>query len=336
MASEKELRKKLVKTAEAYLGAKKGSFKHRQIIDVFNEVKPDGWAMTYTAPWCAAFASGCAIEAFGKVKAKRFFPLSANCVTIISKAKDLGIWKESDSYKPEKGDFLLYDWDDSGKGDNKGAPDHVGIVQKATKTKIYVIEGNKGAASEVGVRTVPINGRYIRGFVTPKFDDLARYNAIRLLEEAKSITAEMAEMKFKYKASYKDCSLTWAGAKKKKTTNCSTMVSYCLQESGRLKEGEYFWINGIKIVCKNGLTLAKLKKVATITHPKASPKKAKLQKGDICGYSGNAHTQIFAGWSSNGHPLWYSAGGNADIKKGRAHVKSSYNSKKIETLIRLK
>ena len=173
MATEKELRNELVNNAKSFLGAKQGSAKHKAIINVFNKVKPDGWAMTYSAAWCAAFASGIAIDTFGVNKAKKYFPLSANCGTIISKARNMGIWVESDSYVPNKGDWILYDWDDSGRGDNKGGPDHVGIVDTVKKSKIIVIEGNKGSSSAVGERSVPIDGRYIRGFVTPKYSAMA-------------------------------------------------------------------------------------------------------------------------------------------------------------------
>ena len=174
MATAKQLRNQLVKTAESYLGTKQGQSLHKLIINTFNKVKPDGWAMTYSAPWCAAFASACAIETFGVSKAKKYFPLSANCGTIITRAKKLGIWVESDSYKPGVGDWILYDWDDSGRGDNKGGPDHVGIVQKATSSKITVIEGNKGSKSEVAIREILVNGRYIRGFVTPDYSAMAK------------------------------------------------------------------------------------------------------------------------------------------------------------------
>ena len=172
MATEKELREKLVKTAESYKGAKEGGDLHREIIRIFNKVKPDSWAMTMKAPWCAAFASAMAIEAFGKKKAKKYFPLSANCGTIISKAKRMKIWKEKDSYVPDPGDWLLYDWDDSGKGNCKGSPDHVGIVVKVTSKQITVIEGNyKDSVKE---RKVKVDGRYIRGFVIPDYAKMAK------------------------------------------------------------------------------------------------------------------------------------------------------------------
>ena len=165
-----QLRSEMVKTAKSYLGAKQGSAKHKQIVDTFNRVIPDGWAMTYTAPWCACFASAIAIKTLGVSKALNYFPLSANCGTIIEKAKKMGIWKESDAYTPKPGDWILYDWDDSGTGDNHGSPDHVGIVEAISSGVIVVIEGNKGISETVGRREVPKNGRYIRGFVTPKYD----------------------------------------------------------------------------------------------------------------------------------------------------------------------
>ena len=171
MATANELRNELIKDAESFLGAKQGSAKHKDLINIFNKVKPDGWAMTYTAFWCAAAASAFAIDTFGVDKAKKYFPLSANCGTIITKAKNMGIWVENDAYRPDKGDWILYDWDDSGRGDNKGGPDHVGTVVKVEGSKIYVIEGNY--SKSVQERELSVNGRYIRGFVTPNYAAMA-------------------------------------------------------------------------------------------------------------------------------------------------------------------
>ena len=173
--TEKELREKAVAIARSYLGAKQGSAKHAIIIDTFNKIKPDGWAMTYTAPWCATFVTADAILAFGVDNAKKYFPLSANCPNIITRAKKMGIFVEKDSYVPKIGDWLLYDWDDKtgSKGDNTGSPDHVGIVEKVTKTSITIIEGNFSTLKKVGERTIAINGWYIRGFVTPKYSAMA-------------------------------------------------------------------------------------------------------------------------------------------------------------------
>ncbi len=169
-------RQKIVDIATSYNGAKKGSEKHHEIVDTFNKWKPDGYKASYSDEWCAEFATAVVYLA-GLTKLVRG---SAGCSNWIAKAKADDIWQENDGYIPDPGDFILYDWDDTGKGDNKGAPDHIGICVQTKGGKITVIEGNmilrdaKGnviAPSICGYRTISVNGRYIRGFVTPKYDN---------------------------------------------------------------------------------------------------------------------------------------------------------------------
>lgn len=239
MATAKEYRKKLVETALEYKGAKEGGKEHKKIIDIFNTVKPDGWAMTYTAPWCAAAVSAWAIKAFGAGKAKKYFPLSANCGTIITKAKKLGIWKEKDSYKPTAGDWILYDWDDSGKGDDKGGPEHVGLVQKVGEKYFTVLEGNKNDAVEP--RRVAIDGKYIRGFVVPNYAAMVPKKPAPKKEEPKKAEPKKAEPKKK------------ATPKKAKPK----VINY------RVKKGDTL----AKIAKKYGTTVKKLAKDNKIKNP---------------------------------------------------------------------
>lgn len=185
--NEKELREKAISIARSYIGAKQGSVCHKKIIDTFNEIKPDGWAMTYTAYWCAAFVSSIPILAFGVENAKKYFPLSANCPRIIAKAKTMKIWQESDAYKPDVSDWLLYDWDEkSAKGDCVNDPDHVGIVESVSNGIITVIEGNyrqDDGSRVVGRRKVPVNGIHIRGFVTPNYSAMANKKIKKTLDQ---------------------------------------------------------------------------------------------------------------------------------------------------------
>lgn len=161
-----------VNLAESYAGTKVGSKKHKELVDAFNKVRPDGWAMTYTAPWCATAASAWAIMTFGAKLAKLYFPLSANCGTIINDAMKKGIWVESDRWVPVIGSWILYDWNDSGVGENKGIPDHVGVVTAISGRRITVIEGNKGTPGAVGYRQITVDGRYIRGYVAINWSGL--------------------------------------------------------------------------------------------------------------------------------------------------------------------
>ena len=163
-------RAKIVSVAKSYIGACGGSSAHADILHYFNTVKPMGYTAKKTDPWCGEFVSACAIQAFGKTTAKKYFPLSAACVYIINEAKKKNIWVESDKYIPEAGDWILYDWDDTGKGDNKNKPDHVGIVEYYKAGYIHVIEGDKH--DKCARRKLCIDGKYIRGFVTPDYDSI--------------------------------------------------------------------------------------------------------------------------------------------------------------------
>lgn len=157
-------------------------------------------------------------------------------------------------------------------------------------------------------------------------------NSSKILKKAKTTFAEMTKLKFKYSVSGNATS--WARAKKKRTSNCATYVSYVLQRMKLLKAGQVFYGSKGALHFKGKGTEKQLKKVAKITKVNASPKKAGAKKGDICTYSHPAHTQIFAGWK-NGNALWYSFGGS-DVGKKLPRKRGKYNTKKIDYIIRLK
>lgn len=175
---------KVVDIAMSYLGAKKGSMKQKELIKIFNRVKPNGYTARWTDEWCAEAWSAWQIEAGNTSKN---VPLSAGCGDLIYKAKKLGIWVESDATVPEIGWGIIYDWQDSGRGDNTGGPDHVGLVYAVDKKYIYVIEGNKGDASVCGKRAVQINGRFIRGFIAPKYSEPGKASA-KPVSNSKTVT----------------------------------------------------------------------------------------------------------------------------------------------------
>lgn len=165
---------KIIKVAKKYEGCRKYSDQHRKLIQIFNTVKPNGYTAHISDPWCAEGISAWAIEAYGKDNAKKYFPLSASVPDMVEKAKKLGIWKESDKTIPVDGYWLAYDWQDSGKGDNTGSPDHIGLVIKVEKNKFTVLECNKGVESKCGIRIMDINGRYIRGYITPHYNKVEK------------------------------------------------------------------------------------------------------------------------------------------------------------------
>ncbi len=163
--TEKELRRRLVDTAAAWLGRKESDGSHREIIDIYNAHRPlaRGYKVTYTDPWCAAFVSAASIKA----GLTDILPTECSCGAMLALYQDMGRWVEEDSYVPAPGDLMMYDWDDDGAGDDRGAPEHVGIVTAVSGTGITVLEGNKGNA--VGCRAMTVNGRYIRGYCVPDY-----------------------------------------------------------------------------------------------------------------------------------------------------------------------
>ena len=159
----------IVKLALSYLGAKEGSKQHKYIIDTYNNYgakhgRPRGYTVKYTDSWCATFISFLAIE----LGYTDIIPIECGCPQMIQLAKKKGIWVENDAYVPKKGDIILYDWQDSGKGDNTGTPDHIGIVTNISNKYITITQGNKNDAVEN--RGMSVNGKFIRGYICPKYD----------------------------------------------------------------------------------------------------------------------------------------------------------------------
>lgn len=157
---------KVIDIAFGYLGCGQNSQKMRELIDVFNSVKPHGEVGHYSDPWCAEAWTAWQIMA-GNTQAE--VPMSYNVGTLINDAKALGIWVENDAAVPAKGWGIIYDWDDNGRGDDTTGADHVGLVYAVDSNWIYVIEGNKGKEAVCGKRAIQINGRFIRGFIAPKY-----------------------------------------------------------------------------------------------------------------------------------------------------------------------
>lgn len=160
-------RKEVVSLVESWEGKKVSDGSYKTIIDIYNRHSPlpRGLKMKYSWAWCACTWSALAI----KLGYTPIMPIEISCGKLIEEAKKMGCWQEADSYVPSPGDAVLYDWDDSGKGDNTSWPDHVGTVIYCNEDSGYfvVMEGNYNRS--VKKRTVSINGKYIRGFITPNY-----------------------------------------------------------------------------------------------------------------------------------------------------------------------
>ncbi len=157
---------KIVEVMQSWIGKKESDGSHKEIIDIYNGHTPRarGYQVKPTDSWCAATGSAAAI----KLGYTDIIPTECSCGKQIELWKQMGCWVEDDSYVPNPGAYIYYDWDDSGKGDNTGWPEHVGVVEKVANGVITVIEGNNGDA--VKRRNIKVNAKNIRGYGVPKYD----------------------------------------------------------------------------------------------------------------------------------------------------------------------
>ena len=156
----------IISFLKSWEGKKESDNSYLEIINIYNSAKPlpRNYKLKKTDSWCAATISAAAI----KLGYTDIIPIECSCGKMVEKAQKMGIWQENDAYFPNPGDLILYDWQDNGKGDNKGWPDHIGMVISVNDGKISVIEGNY--QDSVKVRTIPVNGKYIRGYIIPHYD----------------------------------------------------------------------------------------------------------------------------------------------------------------------
>lgn len=163
--TEAELRQSVVNVMRGWLGWAEANGKFKQIIDLYNtqDPLPRRYPVKYSDEWCAATVTAAGMAA----GLQDIIYGECGCGKMISLYEERGLWVEDDAYVPSPGDIIMYDWNDSGQGDNQGNPDHVGIVEQVVGGTITIIEGNKGGA--VARRKLAVNGRYIRGYCTPDY-----------------------------------------------------------------------------------------------------------------------------------------------------------------------
>lgn len=163
--------KKIVETAQNQIGKNENNGSHRFFIDIYNSFKPlpRNYKVQYDDDWCAVFDSALAIL----TGSADIIPIECGVGEKIQLAQKMGIWVENDNYVPKMGDIVTYDWkdgEDYKETDNKGWPRHEGTVVEVNEEEGYflVVEGNVN--NEVSVRGINIGGRYIRGFICPKYE----------------------------------------------------------------------------------------------------------------------------------------------------------------------
>ena len=150
---------------QSWVGKSEANGGHKEIIDLYNSVKPlpRSYAVKYNDEWCDTTISAAGIAAGMSDLIGR----ECGCQEHIAIFKELGIWEEDGTITPKAGYIILYNWDD-GTQPNDGWADHIGVVEKVSKGKITLIEGNYKNA--VGRRTIDVGDGRIRGYAMPKYE----------------------------------------------------------------------------------------------------------------------------------------------------------------------
>lgn len=148
----------------SWIGYSEANGKYIEILNVYNSHKPlaRGYAIKPSDEWCDATVSAAAIKA-GAVD---LIGTEVGVEKHVDIFKKKGIWIEDGSIKPQAGDIIVFNWDDSTQP-NDGWSDHIGYVEQVSGNTITCIEGNM--SESVGRRTINVGWGYIRGFARPKY-----------------------------------------------------------------------------------------------------------------------------------------------------------------------
>ena len=176
--TEDELRSQVALVAKGWIGAEDGDAVHRDILAYYNTHKPLalGFVLKPTDAWCTAFTSAVWIRA----GIADFTGTECGCDRLIDVAKRNSIWVESDKYVPKVGDTVVYSWSDNGVGDCKSSASHTGIVTSVNGRSFVSTEGNTGYGY-CGTHDRVVDQQFIRGYITPKYDQIAQYFTLRVL-----------------------------------------------------------------------------------------------------------------------------------------------------------
>lgn len=169
--TEQTLRQSVADIINGWVGGKKGSKQHTEILSIYNNYKPlaRGYTVKKNDAYCATTVSA----AYIKAGIAQYTGTECGVQEYVKVAQKRGIWVENDAHIPKIGDACVYDWEDNGIGDNTGYADHIGIVTAISGSYFTVTEGNM-SGGKVGKRQMMVNGRYIRGFICPNYAEIVK------------------------------------------------------------------------------------------------------------------------------------------------------------------
>ena len=131
----------MAKTAECvldvmrgWLGFSEANGKFREIIDLYNSVKPlpRGYAVQYSDEWCDTCVSAAGIRA----GCSELIGRECGVEEHVKIFREMGIWIEDGTITPEPGYVIVYNWDKATQP-NDGYSDHIGFVEEVSGGNDY-------------------------------------------------------------------------------------------------------------------------------------------------------------------------------------------------------
>ena len=131
----------MAKTAESvldvmrgWLGFSEANGKFREIIDLYNSVKPlpRGYAVQHSDEWCDTCVSAAGIRA----GCSELIGRECGVEEHVKIFREMGIWIEDGTIMPEPGYVIVYNWDKATQP-NDGYSDHIGFVEEVSSGNDY-------------------------------------------------------------------------------------------------------------------------------------------------------------------------------------------------------
>ncbi len=149
-----------------------------------NGTKYGSWYGLPGQPWCCMFVSWCARYAGVP---ESVIPNFAGCLTGSNWFKNRGLWRTRD-YTPQAGDLMFIDaLEDDGTRD--GYPDHIAIVERATATTVYTIEGN--SIHDMVERRERPRDSSVCGYATPQYGSISSTEGTITLSKVRAPWGEL-------------------------------------------------------------------------------------------------------------------------------------------------
>ena len=155
--SPRSRRESFMAVAEAQLGYREKNT---------NGTKYGTWYGLPNQPWCAMFISWCA--RYSGVP-ESVIPNFSGCFGGVNWFKQRGLWRTRE-YTPQAGDLLFIDSLEA-DGTRDGLAEHVAIVERASATTIYTIEGN--SIHDMVERRERPRDESVLGYATPQYGSIS-------------------------------------------------------------------------------------------------------------------------------------------------------------------